>query len=653
MSDLTRIPSQSQIQPLPKLNESSRTISNTSLTSVEPTTPRSNPEAFKTTNMPPLPPLPQPHEIDQNLERSSSSSIQGNKNQISQLVLEQEHPTPPLPPKDVSGMNSVSDILKSNFSGIEKGLRGMFKSKSHFLKTLTSNSSLQQQTQTKASRLMQGEVNKVMRGQHSDLIFHMTTKTEKEFRNEVIKSVAGMRSDKYKEVMRQAEEDFKPVMQQYEDKMSRYNELVDIKNQLNEMNIPRDQRDDQWQIRFTALKQRALELHPEFAKKQENGEPYPLFRTETAVVADMTSVSKPKAPELDLYQALSPNKKAMVDNIILGFKSVEMPMRVENPQDIGIYVGVPERVVIGNKEFTVGDFLAAGGGGVIFKATDQEGKVYAVKITNEVKNDVAWEAMVKEGSNHYIANMEKKPHVLGLEGIVKYEYNGGEQLLMVMELAKGGDLDKLQSQTLPQMDLSDHVNDQIMMRNLKDIALGLVDVHSQGLVHLDLKPGNIFLTDEGQAKVADFGEARKPGFKESAGTPEYMPPEVHDPDKTAGEKSDVFSFGMLLYESFVGENPFKLADPNNPNEKVDVPGRIIAFGSDESNRLITKDNPSELEKLINRCTHPNPDLRPTMQEILEHPVFNEPGLDKPELRSLIGAIVTGNQNEVDRLKDQV
>ncbi|MGE3728790.1 MAG: serine/threonine-protein kinase [Candidatus Sericytochromatia bacterium] len=655
MSDLSRIPSQSQIQPLPKLNESSRTISNTSLTSVEPTTPRPNPEAFKTTNTNQTPPLPQPHEIDQNLERSSSSSIQGNKSQISQLVLEQEHPTPPLPPKDTSGMNSVSDILKTNFSGIEKGLRGAFKSKSHFLKTLTSNSSLQQQTQTKASRMMQGEVNKVMSGQHSDLIFHLTTKTEKEFRNEVIKSVAGMRDDKYSGLIKQAEENFKPQLLEFERKNAIYNEIVRLKDEMHTMSdTPKGQRDEQWYSRSNDLKQQIQAIYLEVAKTNENGEPFAIFRSESAVIPDMTSIARPVKPELDLYTTLSDNKKGLVDNIILGIKSVEMPNKVVNIRNLDRYEGVPEKVVIGSKEFTLGDFLAAGGGGIIFKATDQEGKEFAVKISNEVKPEIAFTSMVKEGANHYIANMEKNPHILGLEGIVKYEFNGGEQLLMVMELAKGSDLDKLISKTLPELDLPDETNDLILMRNMKDIALGLVDIHNQGLTHLDLKPGNIFLTDEGVAKVADFGEARKGTFSETEiGTPEYMPPEVHDGNREAGQKSDVFSFGMLMYENFLGIIPFKLPDPVNVNAKIDVPERILAFGSDDNNRLINKDNPSVLEQLINRCTHPNPDLRPTMQEVLEHPFFQNPSLETPELRSLIGAVTQGNQNEITRLRDLV
>jgi len=656
MSDLTRIPSQTQIQPLPKLNDLNRSNSSNSITTqdtvTDTTTPRSNPEAFKTTNTNQTPPLPQPEEIEEKIEKTPSKVIQSNKGQISQLLLEQEHPTPPMPPKDNTGMNSISDILKTNFSGIEKGLRGAFKSKSHFFKGLQSNSSLLREAQTKASRLMQGEVNKVKNGQHSDLIFHMTTKTKTEFRNEVIKSVSGMREGKYGDLIKQAEFEFKPKIQEYQQKMALYDEAVQIKAQLSQLNyVDKPNRDENWKQEVSILKSRMIEIQDALPKFKDNVQ-FKVFGSETAMVPDLSSLTKPVKPELDLYSLLSDNKKGLVDNIIQGLESIPMPNRVVEVQDTERALGQPTKVVLGDRTLDNVTFLTAGGGGSIFKATDEKGKEYILKISSELDKTKSWESMVQEGQSHYIAGMTNSPHILGLVGLVKYEALNSEKLMMVLEVGEHGDMDKFISTTLPETQLPSKTQDLIKLQDLRDIAKAIETTHEQGLIHLDIKPANVLKT-EGGAKLFDFGEARRGEFSESLGTPEYMPPEVHDTNKTANNKTDVFSFGMMMYEMLIGPNPFKEPDPNKPTEKVNVAQRIIDFGSDDNHRMIDKDQLTPIESLINRLTHPNPNLRLSMTEALQDPVFTDIALDSPQLRELNLAISRKDQTEVDRLKDQV
>src|SRR5438874_3286629 len=98
------------------------------------------------------------------------------------------------------------------------------------------------------------------------------------------------------------------------------------------------------------------------------------------------------------------------------------------------------------------------------------------------------------------------------------------------------------------------------LRISEDILRGLAYAHAKGVIHRDIKPANILLTTEGQAKIADFGIARRlesslTGINLLVGTPNYMSPEqVRSAPVTT--RSDLFSAGVLLYEMLTGTKPF-------------------------------------------------------------------------------------------------
>jgi serine/threonine-protein kinase len=143
-----------------------------------------------------------------------------------------------------------------------------------------------------------------------------------------------------------------------------------------------------------------------------------------------------------------------------------------------------------------------------------------------------------------------------------------------------------------------------------EVARGLEEIHSQGIVHRDLKPSNIIIGRSGEAKIADFGiaiEGRGAGLTRPGtmlGSVPYMSPE-----QMLGERvdyrSDLFSFGILLYEMITGVPPFRESDDGATDTLVErmQSGRYV------SPRKMASRVPWYLVWLIRRCLKGNPARR--------------------------------------------
>jgi len=140
----------------------------------------------------------------------------------------------------------------------------------------------------------------------------------------------------------------------------------------------------------------------------------------------------------------------------------------------------------------------------------------------------------------------------------------------------------------------------------KQICEGLAEAHRLGVVHRDLKPQNVMVDEDGNARIMDFGIARSleakgiTGAGVMIGTPEYMSPEQVE-GKEVDQRSDIYSLGIILYEMVTGRVPFEGDTPftigmKHKSEKPQNPKELNTQISDDLNRVILRCLEKDKEK---------------------------------------------------------
>jgi serine/threonine protein kinase len=199
--------------------------------------------------------------------------------------------------------------------------------------------------------------------------------------------------------------------------------------------------------------------------------------------------------------------------------------------------------------------LGEGGMGVVYRAVDTKlGRPVAIKFLHEDIVDAA--ARKRFQREAQLASSLNHPHILTVHDIGEFE---GRQYL-VTEFVDGGTL-------------KDWANQQKRScLEIVELITGIADAisaaHEARLLHRDIKPGNILISKSGYAKLADFGLARSTEASRTRqaeetrthtgmimGTPSYMSPEQAS-GQTLDARSDIFSFGVVLYELVAGRRPF-------------------------------------------------------------------------------------------------
>lgn len=195
--------------------------------------------------------------------------------------------------------------------------------------------------------------------------------------------------------------------------------------------------------------------------------------------------------------------------------------------------------------------LGEGGMGLVFKAWDTvlERPVALKMMHNSLAQDEAFLQRFRSEAKA-IAQLES-PHIVAVHDLLETS----EGWFIVMQFVKGETLaDKIRREGALSVATALAIGKQIL--------LALCHAHQAGVVHRDIKPGNVMLTSEGLVKVTDFGLAKiQRGSVHTlshvtGGTLHYMPPEQIRNFAVADQRSDLYAVGMTIYEMLTGRLPF-------------------------------------------------------------------------------------------------
>ncbi len=301
------------------------------------------------------------------------------------------------------------------------------------------------------------------------------------------------------------------------------------------------------------------------------------------------------------------------------------PLRLDVPSRAG---ATPPRVVGG--KYVLGARLGGGAMGTVYAATETEtGDSVAIKVLEGMTPTSLWQF---KREFRELADVVD-PNVVRLRELI---CDAG-RLYLAMERIRGRELDA-------HLRRFRHDDRRELRRALAQLADGVAAIHVAGKLHLDLKPSNVLVEDDGRVVVLDFGLAtdrRSACEWIPAGTPEYMAPEQAI-GRAIGPWTDCYALGVILYEALAGRLPF---------EEDDYVALVKAKrrGGPRPPSSFVADVPADLERLCLRLLEPDVERRADLDEL--RACLRAPGSNPTRRTRQPPLELVGRNPELRRLRD--
>jgi serine/threonine protein kinase len=280
--------------------------------------------------------------------------------------------------------------------------------------------------------------------------------------------------------------------------------------------------------------------------------------------------------------------------------------------------------------YTASKVIGQGSTCAVLEATDRStGRDYAVKVMSSSDLESRGITHKVETELSILRRISHK-HVIHFHEVI----SDGNLLFIVTENCNGGDL-------LTWITDRRTANLPTLKQLFSEICRGLQYLHHEGIAHNDLKPENIIIDANGTAKIIDFGYAKTEtmaGDDEKCGTLMYAAPELFSSGRYHTQKSDIWSLGIVLYAMATASFPF--------NGRTD---RQIVQQISRAALKYPRGMNAQVEALVRRMTKVNPNERPTIDEVLEDPFFEDVqcGGEKKKEAVGVGLPVTGVETEME------
>jgi hypothetical protein len=255
------------------------------------------------------------------------------------------------------------------------------------------------------------------------------------------------------------------------------------------------------------------------------------------------------------------------------------------------------------ENFQIGERIGKGAYGSVYRGINVEnGEMVAIKqvsrgkVNNTEIASILSELDLLKELNH--------PNILSYKGFIKTN----EHINIVLDFVEGGSLHSILEKFGP-------IPERLAVCYVKQILHGLNYLHSRGVIHRDIKCGNILVTKDGSVKLADFGIAMRfgDGSAQAVGSPYWMAPEVIELQGSSSA-ADIWALGCTIIELLTGSPPYYELN------------QVQAMFSMVENEMppIPKQISTPMESFLKRCFKRAPEDRDTAQQLLRHALIRAP-----------------------------
>ncbi|KAK7364141.1 hypothetical protein VNO80_12570 [Phaseolus coccineus] len=254
--------------------------------------------------------------------------------------------------------------------------------------------------------------------------------------------------------------------------------------------------------------------------------------------------------------------------------------------------------------------LGHGNGGMVYKVCHKDtSATYALKIIRSNVHRALSEVSI-------LRHATDCPYVVGFHG--SFENSNGEMAIL-MEYMDNGSLETA-------LATNGTFSEERLVVVARDILNGLAYLHARNIIHRDIKPANILVNTKGEVKIADFGVSKVVSHtfemcNSYVGTNAYMSPERFNPDAYGGSydgfAGDVWSFGLTLFELYVGHLPFL-----EGGERLNWATLVCAICFNEPPSL-PETASVEFRNFMACCLKKEPSERWTTTQLLTHPFISK------------------------------
>lgn len=321
-------------------------------------------------------------------------------------------------------------------------------------------------------------------------------------------------------------------------------------------------------------------------------------------------------------------------------KSVEQAKRAKTVGSLNI---APKKKIkktaawVTNGDWHIGDLIGTGSFGEVYKVMNPMGKFYAAKKMNITEKSSEVESLLSE--IQLMRGLSHK-HIVGYIG-ARVDPNS-PVLFIIQEWVPNGSVAHLLKKFGP-------FGEGVVRNYTTQILYGLSYLHANGIIHRDIKGGNILVDDDGIVKLADFGAStRLSAFDKTQetstikGTPYFMAPEVLAQSRY-GRKGDIWAVGCTMIQMLTGEPPWK-----DHNLKGLIQLHILLTSWEKGPPNYDCPFSAEGRECLNMCFRKDESERPTAQDLLKCK-FLQPKDD--ELDESAGSTKQPNGSSYDVLED--